>query len=419
MNDLTHDPSRQMRESAPRDSDADCGVTEHCVTDFAAGPVLLRGALDVERTGAGWLPRRLPLWTRAQYADQDIDEMVAEPSGVRLAFRSAADAVELDVLTWHGVWPGDPVPVGVSGFDLVVDGIVRALGETRIAGDLVLRDETGAVIERRSGRVATVRFDGLGDGHKEFEIWLPHHTRVYLVALRASAPIEPPEQAGDEFRWLHHGSSISHCHEAERPTETWPAIAARLASVQLVNLGFAGQSHLDPFTARSIRDLPADVISLKLGINIVNRDSLKLRAFIPAVHGFLDTIREGHPDTPLLVVSPIICPAVEDRPGPTRDAVGTAGRWVVSDADPSAIAEGRMSLGVVREALARIVAERSAQDPNLHYLDGRQLFGADDLDDLPDNLHPNAAGYRRMGERFARLVFGRGGVFEHNLEDAV
>lgn len=419
MNDLTHDPSRQVRESAPRDSDADHGVTQHCVTDFAAGPVLLRGALDVERTDAGWLPRRLPLWTRAQYADQGIDEMVAQPSGVRLAFRSSADTVELDVLTWHGVWPGDPIPLGVSGFDLVVDGVVRALGETRVAGDIALCDETGAVVERRPGRVATVRFDGLGDGHKEFEIWLPHHTRVYLVALRASAPIERPEQAGDEFRWLHHGSSISHCHEAERPTETWPAVAARLASVQLVNLGFAGQAQIDQFTARSIRDLPADVISLKLGINVVNADSMRLRAFIPAVHGFLDTIREGHPDTPLLVVSPIICPAVEDRPGPTRDAVGTVVRWVVSDTDPSAIAEGRMSLGVVRETLARIVAERSAQDPNLHYLDGRQLFGADDLEYLPDNLHPNAAGYRLMGERFARLVFGRGGVFEHSLEDAV
>lgn len=407
MNDLTHDPVCRARESAAGFS----------VTDFAAGPVLLRGALAVERTDAGWLPRRLPLWTRAQYPDQDIDEKVAEPSGVRLAFRSAADAVELDVLTWHPVWPGEPVPSGTSGFDLVVDGEVRALGQTRVAGEIELHDETGAVIGRRPGDVGTVRFAGLGDSHKEFEIWLPQHTRVYLVALRADAPIEPPEQSFDEFRWLHHGSSISHCREADRPTETWPAIAARTASVQLVNLGFAGHAHLDQFTARSIRDLPADVISLKLGINVVTWDSLRLRTFVPAVHGFLDTVRDGHPDTPLLVISPIICPAVEDRPGPTRDAVGTPSRWVISDTDPAAIAEGRLSLGVVREILARIVAERSVRDPNLHYLDGRLLFGADDLDDLPDNLHPNAAGYRRIGERFARLVFGPGGVFERTLED--
>ncbi|MFD9486075.1 hypothetical protein ACFWBX_19220 [Streptomyces sp. NPDC059991] len=36
----------------------------------------------------------------------------------------------------------------------------------------------------------------------------------------------------------------------------------------------------------------------------------------PAVHGFLDTIREGHPDAPLLVVSPLLCRIHEDTPGP-------------------------------------------------------------------------------------------------------
>ena len=409
MNDLTHKPVHEARPNA-------AGFT---VTDFAAGPVLLRGALDVERTDAGWLPRRLPLWTRAQYADQGIDEMAMQPSGVRLVFRSAADAVELDVLTWQAVWPGDQVPTGVGVFDLVVDGEVRAAGWTRVAGDIELLDGTGTTVERRPGDVATVRFEGLGDSVKEIEIWLPQHTRVYLVALRADAPIEPPEQSLDEVRWVHHGSSISHCHEADRPTGTWPVVAARAASVQLVNMGLAGQAQVDPFTARSIRDLPADVISLKLGINVVNADSLRLRAFIPAVHGFLDTIREGHPDTPLLLISPIICPAVEDRPGPTRDTgAGPNGEahWNVSDSDPAAVAEGRLSLGVIRETLARIVAERSPRDPNLHYLDGRLLFGPDDLDYLPDNLHPNAEGYRLMGERFAQLVFGPGGVFERERE---
>lgn len=409
VNDLTHDTLHQVGD----------GAADLSVTDFAHGPVLLRGALAVEPTKAGWLPRRLPLWTRAQYPSQSIDDVVAEPSGVRLAFSSAAGAVELDVLTRHVVWPGDPVPAGTSGFDLVVDGVVQALGQTRAAGEVELRDETGAVVELRPGRVATVRFDGLGGRHKEIEIWLPHHTRVHLVALRADAPILPPQQAGDEFRWIHHGSSISHCHDAERPTETWPAIAARLAAVQLLNLGFAGEAQLDPFTARSIRDLPAvDVISLKLGINVVNADSLRLRTFIPAVHGFLDTVREGHPDAPLLVVSPIICPAVEDRPGPTLETATAAGPWYVSDTDPAATAEGRLSLGMIRETLARIVAERASQDSNLHYLDGRLLFGAGDLGDLPDNLHPNAAGYRRMGERFARLVFGPGGAFERTVESA-
>ena len=116
--------------------------------------------------------------------------------------------------------------------------------------------------------------------------------------------------------WLHHGSSISHGSDAESPSTTWPALAAALGGVELVNLGFGGSALLDPFTARTLRDTPADLISVKIGINLVNTDLMRLRAFGPAVHGFLDTIREGHPSTPLLVVSPLLCPIHEDTPGP-------------------------------------------------------------------------------------------------------
>ena len=87
---------------------------------------------------------------------------------------------------------------------------------------------------------------------------------------------------------------------------------------------------LDPFTARAMRDTPADLISVKIGINLVNADLMRLRAFAPAVHGFLDTIREGHPTTPLLVVSPILCPIHEDTPGPAMP-------------DFSQLSEGRLS----------------------------------------------------------------------------
>jgi hypothetical protein len=91
-----------------------------------------------------------------------------------------------------------------------------------------------------------------------------------------------------------------------------------MGEVELVNLGFSGSALLDPFTARAMRDTPADLISVKIGINVVNADAMRLRAFVPAVHGFLDTIREGHPTTPLLVVSAILCPVQEDTPGPSH-----------------------------------------------------------------------------------------------------
>ncbi len=78
----------------------------------------------------------------------------------------------------------------------------------------------------------------------------------------------------------------------------WPGVAARIGGVELHNLGLGGSALVDPFTAQVMRGTPADLISVKLGINMVNLDGMRLRTFVPAVHGFLDTIREGHAEIP-------------------------------------------------------------------------------------------------------------------------
>jgi hypothetical protein len=169
--------------------------------------------------------------------------------------------------------------------------------------------------ESRRGASRTLRFDGLSDVPKTVELWLPHNETTELVALRTDALIEPVPADGRRV-WVHHGSSISHGSDASSPTAIWPALAAADGGVELVNLGFAGSSFLQPFVARTIRDTPAGLISLKLGINIVNTDSLRLRSFTPAVHGFLDTIRDGHPDTPLLVISPSSARSTSTPPVP-------------------------------------------------------------------------------------------------------
>ena len=59
---------------------------------------VLRGALDLERTEHGVLPHRLPAWARAQVPDGQLAMAEAQPSGVRLVFRTRATAVELDML---------------------------------------------------------------------------------------------------------------------------------------------------------------------------------------------------------------------------------------------------------------------------------------------------------------------------------
>ncbi|MFI8351208.1 GDSL-type esterase/lipase family protein [Streptomyces sp. NPDC085596] len=367
---------------------------------------LFRGALELERTERGLLPHRLPARARAQCADPQLHLVESQPSGVRLVFRTRATAIELDTLPTKRAYIGAPPrPDGV--YDLLVDGLPA--GSTSVTGgDTLTIDMSTGAAERTSGPVGTARFTGLSAGDKVVEIWLPHNETTELVALRTDAPVEPVPESGRPV-WLHHGSSISHGSDAASPTGVWPAVAASLGGVELINLGLGGSALLDPFTARALRDTPADVISVKIGINLVNTDLMRLRAFGPAVHGFLDTVREGHPGTPLLVVSPILCPMHEDTPGPTMPDLSalSEGRLAFRAAgDPAEVAQGKLTLNGIREELARIVAQRSADDPHLHLLDGRELYGEADFTELPlpDGLHPDATAHRRIGERFAALA---------------
>ncbi|MFI9610508.1 GDSL-type esterase/lipase family protein [Streptomyces sp. NPDC052023] len=376
-------------------------------------PAHLRGALDVERTPHGLLPHRLPAAARAQNTDAQLEMAESQPSGVRLALRTRATVIELDTLPTKRAYTGAPPrPDGV--YDLLVDGRLTAQA-TAPGGNLVTTDMTTGATALRSGEPAAVRFGGLPEGDKTVEIWLPHNEITELVALRTDAPVEPAPDSGRRV-WLHHGSSISHGSDAASPTTTWPALAASLGGAELVNLGLSGNAVLDPFTARALRDTPADLISVKIGINLVNLDVMRLRAFTPAVHGFLDTIREGHPATPLLVVSPILCPMHEDTPGPCVFDLGALGDGRLrfrAAGDPAETAAGKLTLNVIRTELSRIVRQRSADDPHLHHLDGRELYGEADHAELPlpDDLHPDAATHRRMGERFAELAFGAGRPF--------
>ncbi len=214
---------------------------------------------------------------------------------------------------------------------------------------------------------------------------------------------------------MHYGSSISQGSNAASPSTTWPAIAAGLAGADLVNLGFfSGSALLDPFVARAIRDRPADVVSVKIGINLVNADLFRQRAFGPAVHGFLDTIRDGHPDVPLVVIGPLYCPIHETTPGPGAFDVEAlkAGGTVrfVATGDPAETTKpgglGRLTLTYIREQLAAIVARRRDTDPAISYVDGLSLYGPADAQThpLPDQLHPDAPTHRLIGQRFAETT---------------
>lgn len=351
--------------------------------------VEVAGASDLEHTPAGIIPRRLPAWTTPQ-VPANMHRGVRGSSGVRLRLSPTGDRVVLRLrcALYH---PESAPPQRIDALR----------GEAVVATPL----PRVTTLDAAGLPLAGADFDDIevalppGDG--PVELWLPPGGVTEIAGVGAEGLRSLP--ADDRLRWWHYGSSISHCTGAAGPLETWPAIVARSTGAHLTSLGFGGEAMLDQFVARTLRDSDADRISLAVGINVQNGATMTARTFAPALHGFLDTIREGKPDVPLLVVSPILFPDGEERPGPlVFDEAGRA----IPTGDPATVASGSLSVGAIRALIADVLAVRD--DDHLTFWEGRDLFGPADLDHLPDGLHPDAAGYRLMGERFAARAVSEG-----------
>ena len=256
----------------------------------------------------------------------------AQPSGVRLVFRTAATAVELDTLPHEAAFVGvPPRPDGV--YDLLVDGELVGRSDLAPAANVVALDLATGGAETRPGPVGTVRFTGLPARDKDVEIWLPHNEITELVALRTDAPVEAVPPGGRRC------GCTTAARSARAPTRrarrtTWPALAA---AARRRRSGQPRASAAARCSTRSSRARcatpPADLVSVKIGINLVNADVMRLRAFAPAVHGFLDTIRDGHP-TRRCWWSARALPDPRGHPGPGRARLRRARRGRCASAPP-------------------------------------------------------------------------------------
>jgi hypothetical protein len=354
----------------------------------------LRGASQVVLAERGLKFSRLPEWTYEQHAHAPIVAKIAERlSGVHLEIETAATKISVGYRSLRDSnpsvnWIAGPTTISVTtvGFD---QSVSHSNGDLRVwSGEEILE-----IIE---GEDSLAHFDlPETTANRLVKIWLPHNCPIELISLVTNAPWNPAETHLP--KWVHYGSSISHCEDAATPIEVWPVAAAQELDLSITNLGLGGCANLEQFAARTIRDLPADLISLKLGINVVNGANLTARTFGPAVHGFLDTIRDKHTETPILIISPICCPGHENNPGPSE----TNEHGLVVGQDFSRHSWiGELTLSGIREILSEIVATRSARDPNIFYMNGLELFNDLEAQTMPDGIHPDAEGYRVIAQHF-------------------
>ncbi|MEV0597831.1 SGNH/GDSL hydrolase family protein [Streptomyces sp. NPDC050315] len=326
-----------------------------------------RGAVSLQ-CGPGWTaPWRLPHDEAALHLPEGGVGRAAMPAGVRVTFRT--DSPELTCR-----YQADPPP--------------RLNGpQERPYLDVLCGERCTTVLLEADGRDHTFRVTGLPGRPAVVELWLPTYAQFRLgeVMLADGAVVWPDERTAPH--WVHYGSSVSQGRGAASPARAWPALVARRTGWDLISLALGGACYLQPMTARLIRDLPADVITACVGINIQALGTHNADSLAAAVVGFVRTVRDGHPTTPFTLMSTIVAPDREDVPGPSG-----------------------LTVAETRHHVRRAVELLRAQgDEHLAYLDGLEVFGADLADHLLepvgiDRLHPSPAGHAVFADRFLARV---------------
>jgi lysophospholipase L1-like esterase len=289
-------------------------------------------------------PRADPADTRIP---RDTWQTAQLPVGVRLELLGEAEAVDIAYTT-------ATEDLGYRG-----DGAGRTFSLWR-AGTLV--DEEKA--ELGDGRVRLAL--GGWPGDERAVGYLPEGMKPTVRSLSGvGGRIEPAP--ADQPRWIAYGDSVAEGWVASGPALAWPAVAGRKHGLDVANLGYAGAARGEVASAEQIAALDADVISISHGTNCWTRTPHSVDMMRAAVAAFIDVVRQGHPETPIVVVSPVLRPDAETKP----NRLGA-------------------SLSDLRAAMEEAAGER-----DVVLVPGRDLIGPDQL---ADGIHPDDEGHRILAQ---------------------
>ncbi|AHF89936.1 lysophospholipase [Opitutaceae bacterium TAV5] len=228
-----------------------------------------------------------------------------------------------------------------------------------------------------SERMAEATDDALNSGGFSPRVWriipgrgsyLFHHIETFGHPVRPPAANEKPSMS-----WLAYGSSITHAHHAG-----YIYHAARLLHWDVFGKGLAGACHIEPEAAayfvsgKNIR-----IITAELGVNM--RHCFTLDDFRRRAGVFIRTLRAGHPDKPVVLIT-----CFRNGSHHARGVNEIFERMRGFDA-----------------ALRELVA--NAGDPDLHIIEGADLLP--DITLLStDLLHPSPSGHAVMGHLLAQRL---------------
>ncbi|NKB67377.1 MAG: hypothetical protein GKR89_09980 [Candidatus Latescibacteria bacterium] len=297
--------------------------------------------------------RRLPTQAQATVPPR-VWELAQFPGSGRIRFRSNTKALHIRFTATR------PRPARIaSGLDLYADG--------QYWNSLVTSDES---------QTEQTFFTGAEPKERELEIYLPLYQTITLhaIGVDANASVQPPRPFAQAAPLVLYGSSVAQGVGAGRPAMSYQAILCRRLNLDFINLGFGGAGKAEPEVVQYLNQLKACCFLLDLGKSYGQQDAGPYDSMLAA-------IREQHPSTPIVCITPIYS---------THEQY-----------DPQYRQLSRHTRSIVQQAVA---SRQDQGDPNLYLIEGLDLLGPDDGDTLLEGVHPSDLGYWRIARRLEGIL---------------
>ncbi|WP_435016912.1 SGNH/GDSL hydrolase family protein [Tundrisphaera sp. TA3] len=322
-------------------------------------------ALALRVEGRGWSDLKSPydrLPARAEgVVRPEVWNLSRHATGLNVGFVTDATAISVRwTLTSSRIAMNHMPATGVSGVDLYVrrDGRWHFLA-------------VGRLEEKVENELRIVQ--GLPAGEAEYRLNLPLYNGVKKVEIGvpSRASIRPSAGPAPGVKPIViYGTSITQGGCASRPGMAYPAILARRLDRPVINLGFSGNGKAEPELAQLVAELDPAVFVLDCLPN------LSVEQVGERVPGFIQALRDKHPETPILLVENI----------------------VYTDAD--SVASRAEKVRGANASLGKIYRDRVAQgDRRISLLPAADLIGGDG-EGTVDGTHPTDLGFARMADAF-------------------
>lgn len=145
---------------------------------------------------------------------------------------------------------------------------------------------------------------------REITINFPMYNGVksLYIGLEENCILEKPLPYTIEKPVVYYGSSITQGACASNPGTNYPALLSRWLDADFINLGFSGNDKGEEALAHHIASLDMSVFVYGYGHNTPSIEHYE-KTYYP----FYEIIRKKHPDLPIIMLSPPICPQLKNK----------------------------------------------------------------------------------------------------------